>query len=210
MNLDPIDFDHNSFYKVDLGKLFMDVQVREKTIEEMEVKLSSMDTVLNKLTYLESALKESGFSFEIKRFIYGNLSALYEERNMFEKAAKAQGNKAGLEVTSRDRVDSYIVAAELFARAMKLEDADAMFNRAVRDSDPNLIVQVKLARKNIYSEAARELDEKGKKGAAVKFYEKLMKMNIEDVERTMIREKLVTLYKALGMFREARMLEGNN
>ena len=188
----------------------MDVQVREKTLEEIEGKLSAMDSALNKMTYLESALKESGFSFEIKRFLWGEASKLYVERKMFEKAARAQGNKASLEVTSRDRIESFIFAAELFARVGSVEDADTMFTRASRDADVNSIVRVKLARKNIYFEVARNLEEKGKKGTAVKFYEKLLKMNIEDVERTMIKEKLIGVYKALGMFREARLLEGVN
>jgi len=49
----------------------MAIQVREKTIEEMETKLLSMNTALNKISYLESALKAVGGSFEIKRFIWG-------------------------------------------------------------------------------------------------------------------------------------------
>ncbi len=45
----------------------MVVQVREKTIEEIEEKLTEMSTALNKISYLESALKAVDFSFEIKR-----------------------------------------------------------------------------------------------------------------------------------------------
>ena len=36
----------------------MIIQFREKTIEEMKVKLGSMSTALNKIGYLESALKQ--------------------------------------------------------------------------------------------------------------------------------------------------------
>ena len=44
------------------------MQVRESTIEEIESKLGEMATPLNKIAYLESALHESGFSFEIKMY----------------------------------------------------------------------------------------------------------------------------------------------
>ncbi|MCH7850790.1 MAG: hypothetical protein IH845_04065 [Nanoarchaeota archaeon] len=186
----------------------MDVTVREKNIEEIEDRLLSMDTPLNKITYLESVLKEAGFNFEVKRFLWGRLSDLYCERKMFEKAARAMSNKAALEIMSKDRIESFITAAELYSKIGKVEDADVMFARASRDSDVNSIVRVKLARKNIYFGAARELEGKGKRGSAVKFYEKLMKMALEDVERTMIKEKLIGSYKGLGMFREARLLEG--
>ena len=184
----------------------MVVQVRERTIEEIEEKLAGMRTDLNKIGYLESALKESGFSFEIKRFLWGKISGLYEERKMFERAARAMANKAGVEISLRDKVDSYVTAAELFARIGKVDDADDMFVRASRDANTEQKAKVRLARKNIYSVSAKELESKGKKASAVKFYEKLIKMNLDESEKAEIKEKLLGTYKALAMFREAKLL----
>jgi hypothetical protein len=93
------------------------IDVRESTIEEIEVRLDEMQTPLNKIAYLESALKESGFSFEIKRFIWQKLSELYEERKMYEKAGKAMANKAGVEVGVKDKIENYIQAAEFYSRS---------------------------------------------------------------------------------------------
>jgi tetratricopeptide (TPR) repeat protein len=182
------------------------VQVREKSIEEMEVKLASMATAFNKITYLESALKAVGGNFEIKRFLWGELAKLYEERKMFERAARALGNLAGMEPMFRERMDSYVMAAELFCRIGKIEDAEDMFVRASRDVAGNGKEKVMLARKNVYFGFARELEGKGKRASAVKFYEKLNKMKLEDVEKDEVVEKLRVSYKALGMFREARLL----
>jgi tetratricopeptide (TPR) repeat protein len=184
----------------------MGIQIREKTIEEIEKKLAGMQTDLNKIGYLESAVKEAGFNFEIKRFLWGLLAELYEGRKMFERAARAMGVKAGMEVMAKDKVDSYVTAAELFARIGKVNDADDMFVRASRDASAEGKAKVRLARKNIYSVSAAELESKGKKASAVKFYEKLIKMNLEDVEKDEIKAKLMERYKALGMFREARLL----
>ena len=186
----------------------MAVQVRERTIEEFEAKLAEMNTDLNKISYLESALKATSFSFEIKRFLWGKLAALYSDRKMFERAAKAMSNKAAMEITSRDKVDSYVTAAELYARIGKIDDADEMFTRATRDAGGEQVMKVRLARKNIYSVFAKELEAKGKRASAVKFYEKLIKMKLDDVEKALIKEKLVSSYKALGMFREAKLIEG--
>ena len=86
----------------------MVVQVREKTIEEIEEKLSEMATSLNKINYLESALKEPGFNFEIKRFLWRRLSEFLEEGKMYGPAAKAMSNKASAEVSFRERIDNYI------------------------------------------------------------------------------------------------------
>jgi len=186
----------------------MGIQVRESTLDEIKDKLADMNTALNKIDYLESVLKESGFSFEIKRVLWGELSELYEGRKMFERAARAMSNKAAVEVTSRYKVDSYITAAELFAKIGKVNDADEMFVRASRDSSNDQKTKVKLARKNIYLISAKELENKGKKASAVKFYEKIIKMRLEDIEKDEIKEKLLSTYKALGMFREAKLLEG--
>jgi len=184
----------------------MVVQVKERTIEEIEEKLISMNTALNKIDYLESALKQIGGSFKIKRFIWGELARLYEERKMFERAARALGNLAGMEPMFRERMDSCVMAAEMFCRIGKIGDADEMFVRAARDAGDIDKEKIRLARKNVYFGFARELERKGKRASAVKFYEKLVKMRLEDVERNEVVEKLKVSYKALGMFREARLL----
>ena len=125
--------EYNNFYKLVWCFLVMVVQVRERTIEEIEGKLAGMNTALNKIGYLESALKEVGFSFEIKRFLWTKLAGFYEERKMFDRAAKAMANKAGVEVMFKEKIDSFISAAELYARVGTVDDADDMFLRAIRD-----------------------------------------------------------------------------
>ena len=184
----------------------MAVQVRERSIEGMKEKLSSMNTALNKMVYLESALKAVGGDFDIKRFIWGELARLYEDRKMFERAARALGTLAAMEPMFRERMDSYVMAAEMFCRVGKIEDADQMFVMAARDVAEEGKVKVRLARKNVYLSAAGELERKGKRASAVKFYERLVKMNLDALEKETVLEKLRVSYKALGMFREARLL----
>lgn len=184
----------------------MAISIREKTIEEIEERLESTNTTLSKIAYLESAVKEHGFSFEIKRYLLGTLSNQYKERKMFEKAAKTMSEKASLEVTFREKVESYLEAAELFATTGKIEGAEDMFIRAIRDASTEQKNKIKLARKNIYFNMAKELEKKGKKATATKFYEKLIKMNLDEIEKKEVKEKLLTTYNALGLFREARLL----
>ena len=183
------------------------VQVKEKSLEEIESRLDEMKTDLNRIDYLESALKGE-FTFEIKRNLWEKLAELYEERRMFEKAGRAMANKAGIDVTFREKIDSYIKAGELFSRAGKIEDAEDMFIRAGRDASVEQKEQIKLARKNIYVLSAEALEKVGKKGSALKFYEKLIKMRLEDFEREQVKKRLIEIYKALGKFREVELVEG--
>ena len=197
---------HINFYKVVRGNFVMTIQVREQTIEEIKEKVGEMNTFLNKINYLESAVRVPGFSFEIKRFLWDMLCGLYKERKMFERAARAMSARAGMEVSFRDKIDSYLTAAELFAKVGKIDDAEEMFVRAGRDANVEEKTKIKLARKNIYLVLAKGLEAKGRRAGAVKFYEKLIKMNLDDIERDEISEKLLRMYKALGMFREAKLL----
>lgn len=186
----------------------MAIRIKEKSIEEIKSRLLVMQTDLNKIIYLESALRETGFTFEMKRFIWKELGGLYAERKMFEKAAKAYSNKAGVEITIRDKIDSCVSSAEFFSRAGKVDDADEMFFRALREANPEQKNRINLAKKNIYLVCAKDLEKKGKKATAMRFYEKLIKTSLDDVEKKEIKDKLISTYKALGHFREAKLLEG--
>ena len=186
----------------------MAIQVREKNVEEIKDRLNGINTSLNKIVYLESALRETGFTFEMKRFLWGEIAKLYEEKKMYDKAAKAMANKASIEVTFKDKVDSYIFAAEFYSRAGRIDDADEMFVRASREANVEQKAKIELAKKNVYMVCAKELESKGKRASAIKFYERMIKLNIGEMEKEEIKRKLMTTYKALGHFREAKLLEG--
>lgn len=185
----------------------MGIQIRERTIEEIEAKIALMTTSLNKIAYLESALKE-GFTFDIKQQLWKILAELYEERRMFDKAGKAMMNKAVIDFTFKDKIESYLSAAELYAKAGRVDDAENMFVRAMRDASEEQKQKIRLARKNIYFVSAQDLEKRFKKASALKFYEILIKMPLDDIEKNSVKEKLIKTYHALGRFNDARLLEG--
>ncbi len=179
----------------------------ENSREEILSELSKMRTDLNKISYLEKTLRLN-YSFEVKRFILAELVKLYEERLMFDKAAVAMSNRAGIDITFREKIESYLKAGELYARAGKIEDSEAMFTRAVRDASIEQKAKILLARKNIYITSAKNLERVGKRASALKFYEKLIKMKLNDLEKQEIKQKLLDMYKRLGKFKEAELLAG--
>ena len=185
----------------------MAMRIQEKTIEDIKYKLSGMGANLNKINYLESALK-AGFSFEIKRWVWNNLVELYEGEKMFDKAAGAMREKAEIEISFREKIESLLRAGEFYAKAGKIDDADNMFIRASRDASMEQKQKIKLVMKNIFITSAMELEVKGKKATALKFYERLIKMKLDEVEKFDIKGKLVSTYKALGKFKEAELVEG--
>ena len=187
----------------------MPINVRETTLEEIKVRLKEMNTDLNKINYLEAALDNGGFTLEIKRFLFGELAKHLEERHMLERAAKTIANKAGIEPMKKDKIEGYLKAAELYSELGKVEEADDMFRFAARDTTPQDHARVVLARKNIYMKFAKELEAKLKRASALKFYERLYKMRLDEIEKEEIKKHLLAIYKALGLFSEAKMIEGN-
>jgi tetratricopeptide (TPR) repeat protein len=184
------------------------VDVRENTREEVEEKLNKLVTPLTKIEYLESALKKVAFSLELKRFIWNKLIELYESGGMYDKAAKAISSRAGIDVTFKEKIDAYLKAAGYYAKVGRIDDSEDMFTRAVRESDERQKAMIMLTRKNVYLAAASDLERKGRKAMAGKFYEKLLKMKLDDLEKKDVKEKLINLYKSLGKFKEAELLRG--
>ncbi len=182
------------------------IRIQEKTIEDIEYKLSGMTTSLNKIAYLESALK-SGFSFEIKRWIWETLVELYESEKMYEKAAQAMREKSEIEISFREKIETLLKAGELYAKAGKIEDSENMFTRAMRDAGLEQKQKIKLTMKNIFIMVAKDLEKKGKPATASKFYERLLTIKLDELEKQQIKEKLATTYKALGKFKELELLK---
>ena len=183
------------------------MQVRERTLEEIESKLKEMRTDLNKITYLESALRQS-FTYDIKRKIEEFLVKLYEDRKMFDKAAKAISAKAAIDITFREKIESYLRAGELYAKAGRLDDSEQMFVSALRNANSEQQAKIKLTMKNIFFVMAQELERQGKRATALQFYEKLIRIPLADFEKKLVKDKLIDKYKQLGKFKEAKLLEG--
>lgn len=183
------------------------VQVKERSLSDVKLRFDTLVTDLTKMEYLESVLKVSDITMDVKKFVFMNLADLYDKRNMFDKAAKAMYAKAGYDVTFREKVDSYLKAGEYAAKSGNLMTADDMFLRASREGNSEQQVRVSLARKNIYLAIANDLEKKGRMSNATKFYEHLLTMKLDDLEKSLIKKKLYEYYKRMGRFNEARMVE---
>ena len=82
-----------------------------------------------------------------------------------------------------------------------------MFSRASREGNSEQQGKINLAKKNIYFTIASDLEKKGRMSNGTKFYEHLLTLKIDDLEKSMIKKKLVEYYKRMGRFNEMRMIE---
>jgi tetratricopeptide (TPR) repeat protein len=182
------------------------VQVLEKNLEQLKEKLAEMKTNLNKIDYLESAFKKE-FSIDAKRFILDSLAELYEKDLLYEKAAKVISNRSVFEITFKEKIESSIKAADFFCKTGKIEDAEAMFSRAVREANEIQRKDILRRRKEMYFRHAEQLEKDGRRSKAMKFYEKLINIKLEEPEKFMVKERLAKTYRLLGRFKDADMIE---
>lgn len=183
------------------------VQVKEKLFQDVKSKYETLNTDLTKMEYLESILKTSDVNMDVKKFAFTMLAELYDKRMMYDKAAKAMFGKAGYDITFREKVDTYLKAAEYYAKAGNILGAEDMFSRASREGNSEQQAKIALTKKNIYFTIASDLEKRMRMSNATKFYEHLLTLKIDDLEKSMIKKKLVEYYKRMGRFNEMRMVE---
>lgn len=184
------------------------MEVKDKTKNEIDLRLKSIQSDLTKISYLEVTVARPELTPDVKRYIDSMLVGLYESRGMYDKAAKAMSNRAGMDVTFKAKIDAYLKAAELYAKAGRIDEAEDMFTRAVREANTQEKATIMITRKNLYLASAKNLELKAKRGAAVGFYEKLLKMKLEPAEKEEVKTKLMNIYKSMGKFKEAELLRG--
>lgn len=183
------------------------IQVKERMLFDVKTRFDSLATDLIKMEYLESVLKTHDIGIEVKKFAFGTLAELYEKRAMFENAAKSMFGKAGYDVTFREKIESYLKAGEFYARAGNIVSAEDMFLRAKREANSEQQPRIVLFRKNILLTIAGELEKKQRMSHATKFYEHLLSLKLDDLEKSLIKNKLVEYYKKVGRFNDARAVE---
>lgn len=183
------------------------VNVKERLFQDVKAKVETLSTDLTKMEYLESVLKTSDVNMDVKKFALGILAELYDKKLMFDKAARAMAGKAGYDITFREKVESYIKAGEYHAKAGNILAADDAFARASREGNTEQQSKVALARKNIYFAVANDLEKRMRMANAVKFYEHLLTLKIDDLEKAMVKKKLVEYYKRVGRFQDAKLAE---
>jgi tetratricopeptide (TPR) repeat protein len=127
---------------------------------------------------------------------------------MFDRAALSIANKIAITTTFREKIETYLKAGELFAKAGRVVDSERMFNKALGEANANEKEKIKAMAKEVFLKSAGELEQAGKRASAIIFYERLLGMGLTEQERQNIKQKILPIYKALGEFSKARTVEG--
>lgn len=177
------------------------MQVRERTREEIEKKISGMSDMV-KIEYLESAAKVLGESVDVRRFVHEKLSELYAKKGMLKEAARNMASAALFCVTFRDLVRVKLKEGELHIKTGEYDAADSAFTQASANVSKSEQESIKKLRRTLYHEQAIEYENKTRNSHALKIYEKIY----SEERSPELKEKLRQLYQRLGKIMELRQL----
>lgn len=143
-------------------------------------------------------LKEN-LPMDLKRFLYIKLVGIYEKRRMFSEAAELYSRLIEVCLIPSDRVNYLTKAAEDYIRAGFFDKADLMTREVLGEARPNERPKISLEIKEFYKNQAKEYEKEKRRSMAVKTYEKILALTLSENEKTEINNKLLGLYKELGM-----------
>ena len=183
------------------------MKVAEKTRKEIEEKFVKMGDYV-KIDYLSSCLKNN-IDFDTRKFVLVKLSGLYENKKMFLEAGKMMKAAAEINTTYQAKVDDFVKAAGLFIQGSHFDDADGAVKGAfsvANDSQKN-VVNTKI--KEFYKTQAEVHIRNDRRSLALRTYEKMLTLNLNEIERRETNEKLLGLYDKLGKIRDFYTLKRN-
>jgi len=159
------------------------------------------------IDYLKRFLNESP-PLDKRKFALLKLTEVYEKLGMCRECAQMFHNLAMISITFADKIQCHIKEAEICIRGGFFDLADKAMNKAMSEANSRQKKEVYDEVVRAYKEQASIYEAEVKRNSATRIYEKLLSMNLSDLEKQEIRGKLIYLYERLGKFKEARFMEG--
>ena len=144
---------------------------------------------------------------DVRKFVHQKLGEIYESKGMFVDAAKMCHNVAIACLAFSDKRNYHLKEAELYISAGKYDEVDQAMKKAMREANAPEKAEIFVTIKEFYKKQAEELEIKRRKNQATKIYEKLLRMDVSNIEKQEIKTKLLELYDNLGMVREYMALK---
>ena len=139
---------------------------------------------------------------DIKKFLYAILIEIYDRRKMFAEAADTCGKLIEIIMNPDEKSVCLKKEVEFYIKAGFFDKADAVFRRALSEIKPNERPKLSLEIREFYKRQADSYEKEKRRSLAVKTYEKILTLDIPEFEKKEVNEKLIKLYKELGMVGE--------
>lgn len=142
-----------------------------------------------------------------KKFAFTKLIEIYTSKKMFNDVAKIYNSLALLALSPQERVECLVKETKAHIQSERFDEADAVMRRAMEEVTIIKKADIYEDIKKFYKQQAENYEKEARRNHAVKVYEKLLSMRINEQERNEVKGKLLALYEQLGKFRESSVLE---
>ncbi len=160
------------------------------------------------IAYLTDILEEK-LPIDIKKFICFKLAGIYEKKFMFKDAAKMFDHVAFISIAFSEKIKYHIKEAELYIKEGDFELVDHAMKKAMSDANASEKAEIYFIIKNSYNKQAEIYEKEMRRNRTVKIYEKLLHMDLSELEKNDIKAKLLVLYEKLGRLKEYFALKHN-
>jgi tetratricopeptide (TPR) repeat protein len=161
-----------------------------------------------KIDYLTRLLKQ-GLALDKKKFVYEKLAEVYEKKGMLSSAAKVYNSLAIFSIAFSEKSRHHVKEAELYIKVGAFESADGAMKKASKEATEMEKQNIYQTIKVFYKRQAQAHEKDLRRGHAVRIYEKILEMNISELEREEIKQKLMVLYEKLGRLKEYFAIKDN-
>jgi len=141
-------------------------------------------------------------ALDVKKFLFAILIEIYDRRKMFAEAADTCGKLIEIIMNPDEKSVCLKKEVEFYIKAGFFDKADAVFRRALSEIKPNERPKLSLEIREFYKRQADSYEKEKRRSLAVKTYEKILTLDIPEFEKKEVNEKLIKLYKELGMVGE--------
>ena len=168
---------------------------------EIEQILSSLGDFVQ-IDHLLRFIKEPGVSSEMKKFVYVKLASIYERKGMFFDASKSYNNAAIHCLNDLEKGNYYLKECEMLIKGGFFDNIDKALQSVYTNKSSFEKAQIYQKIKELYQKQAEFYESQLKRSNAVRVYEKMLELRLEEKEKAEIKKRLVELYEKLGKKKE--------
>lgn len=161
-----------------------------------------------KIENLTRLLKDQ-LPLDKKKFVYSRLADIYEKKGMITSAAKIYNNIAICSIAFSEKMKHHVKEAELYIKAGAFDAADDAIKKASKEANTIERDNIHSSIKQFYKRQAESYERNMRRSQATRMYEKLLEMNISELEREETKQKLMALYEKLGRLKEYFSIKDN-
>lgn len=148
---------------------------------------------------LRRFLKED-IATDTRKFVLMKLVLIYENRKMFSEAADLYGKLSELAMNSSERSSFLIKEIEDYVKSGFFDMVDLVTGKLLGETakyaDKTKITESIVG---FYKTQGETYEKEKRRSKAIEVYEKLLTMKISDAEKSWAKNKLLELYKGVGM-----------